>query len=375
MDFTAPQPDAEDGNELLGAVEKALARYVVLPTHHATVAVVLWIAATHALPAFEHATRLAIHSAVKRCGKSRLLEVIEALVHDPVSTTNISVPALFRMIEAAGDRPPTLILDEADRMFGSVKKDEDNRELIAVLNNGFREGSPTWRCVGPMQTPTAFSNYAMVVVAGIGRKPDTVEDRAVNVTMRRRLPGEQVSKFRLRTDRPALHEMRDRLAVWVAASLAEIEKPVQNVPDGLEDRAEDAWEPLLAIADAAAGRWPARARAAAKALTAEAADDDDQSEDLRLLGDVDAVFKRMTGVSFLATKILLAELAKVDDAPWAEDRFTPHKLARALLTFRVRPRHNDAKTERGYHRSDFEDAFARYLRPDRPEVSGTGSEQ
>jgi Protein of unknown function (DUF3631) len=369
-------PDPEpDGAELFDEVDRNVRRYVVLPSTHAFVAVVLWIAATHAFPAFEHATRLAIHSAVKRCGNSRLLEVIEALVHEPMPTTNISVPALFRMIDAGGERPPTLILDEADRLFGSEKKDEDNRELIALLNNGFRAGRPTWRCVGPMQVPTPFSNYAMAVIAGIGRKPDTVEDRAVNITMRRRLPGERVQKFRLRTDKPVLEELGQRLATWAEQNMPVIEKPVENIPDGLEDRAEDAWEPLLAVADAAGGEWPKLARKAAKVLTAESAAADEETEEIRLLADVAEAFDRMAGVSFLATRILLGELAKAEDAPWGDDKFTAHKLARRLGKFEIRPRHNDAKTERGYHRADFDDAFKRYLRPKRPEASETGSDQ
>jgi hypothetical protein len=68
---------------------------------------------------------------------------------DPLSTTDITTAALFRLIEPAGGRPPTLILDEADRLFWQPKKDEDNRELIPLLNNGFRPGRPTYRCVGP----------------------------------------------------------------------------------------------------------------------------------------------------------------------------------------------------------------------------------
>ena len=72
-----------------------LTRYVVLPSEEAAWAVVLWIAATHGLPSFEHATRLVIHSPVKRCGKSRLLEIIENTAHDTIPTTNISVRPSF----------------------------------------------------------------------------------------------------------------------------------------------------------------------------------------------------------------------------------------------------------------------------------------
>jgi len=138
-----------DGAELLDELHDAITKYVILPSPEAIDAVVLWVAASHGLPAFEHATRLAIHSPVKRCGKSRLLEVIQATAYNTIPTTNISVPALFGMIEAA-DQPPTLILDEADRLFGSAKKDEENRDLIAILNTASatetRPGDASARC-------------------------------------------------------------------------------------------------------------------------------------------------------------------------------------------------------------------------------------
>jgi uncharacterized protein DUF3631 len=363
--FIAQADDDEDGIRLLELARTELTRYVAFPSDHAVTATVLWVAATHAISVWEHATRLAIHSPVKRCGKSRLLEVIEALVHQPLATTNISVPALFRVIDAGGKRPPTLILDEADRLFGSAKKDEDNADLIAILNNGFRLGRPTIRCVGGLQTPTPFNNFAMAAIAGIGRLPDTIEDRAVNITMRRRLPGQQVTKFRLRSDLPRLRELRDYLAEWAEQNLDELAEPVKDMPAGLEDRAEDAWEPLFAVADLAGGSWPARARAAALALNADAAEADaEHSLEIRLLADVRAVFDGMPRVSFLGTNTLLTELRKIEDAPWADFDFTPRKLALRLSKFEVAPRHNTAKAERGYHLEDFHDVFPRYLPSD-----------
>ncbi len=307
------EEDAPSGVALLDELHQTLTKYVVLPSPEATDAVVLWITATHGLPAFEHATRLAIHSPVKRCGKSRLLEVITMTAHGTIPTTNVSVPALFRMIEAA-EQPPTLILDEVDRLLGSAKKDEDNRDLVAILNNGFRKGNPTIRCVGPNQIPTAFSNYAMVALAGIGRITDTIEDRAVNITMRRRLPGEKVNKFRLRTDVPALHDLRDRLSEWVGSVMTKLGVPVAGIPDELEDRAEDAWEPLLAVADAAGGHWSTRARTAALKLTREAADADDDSLDTRILSDVRSIFAR-TDDTFLSSSDLLTELRRLEEGP------------------------------------------------------------
>jgi len=357
------------GSELLDDLHAALTKYVILPTDEAADAIVLWIAATHGLSAFEHATRLAVHSPVKRCGKSRLLEVIQATAYSTVSTTNISVPALFRMIDAA-EQPPTLVLDEADRLFGSAKKDEENRDLIAVLNNGFRQGNPTWRCVGPQQVPTPFSNYAMAAIAGIGRKPDTIEDRAINVTMRRRMPGETVAKFRLRTDVPALHDLRERLNAWVTSKLDDLEAPIVDIPDKLEDRAEDAWEPIIAVADAAGGSWPQRARLAAVKITHQSAGEDtEQSDEMLLLSDIRDTFAA-AGAGFMATTTLLEHLHGLEESPSSEERngkftLTARKLATRLCKFGAKPLLNTTRTARGYYLDDLLDPFGRYL-PSKP---------
>src|SRR5689334_18984473 len=103
------------GARLLDDVHAALTRYAVLPSPESADAIVLWIAVTHAAPAWNCAPRLDITSPVKRCGKSRVLDVIEATCHDPLLTVNISPAALVRSI---GADPPTLLLDEDETTFG-----------------------------------------------------------------------------------------------------------------------------------------------------------------------------------------------------------------------------------------------------------------
>ena len=49
--------------------------------------------------------------------------------------------------------------------------------------------------------------FAMAALAGISAMPDTIEDRAVVVKMRRRAAGETVAPFRHRRDRPALTQV------------------------------------------------------------------------------------------------------------------------------------------------------------------------
>ena len=121
-----PTAQAVDGAKLLAELRAALTRYVVLPSPQAADAVTLWTAATHAQPAWEHAPRLAVVSPLKRCGKSRLLDVVAETCHAPLITINATIAAVVRSI---GSDPPTLLVDEADTLWGSKKQADNNEDL------------------------------------------------------------------------------------------------------------------------------------------------------------------------------------------------------------------------------------------------------
>jgi len=67
------------------------------------------------------------------------------------------------------------------------------------------------------------------------------------------------------------------------------------------DRAEDAWEPLLAIADAACGEWPARGRAAAVVLNGAS---DTDTTGVALLRAIWAVFDTLADDKILTVNLL-----------------------------------------------------------------------
>ena len=58
---------------------------------------------------------------------------------------------------------------------------------------------------------------------------------------------------------------------------------------------------------------------------------------------------------------LLVALRKLDESPWADFDLTGRKLAVRLGKFGVKPKHNTARTSRGYHLRDLDDSFGRYL--------------
>ncbi len=353
-------PNVEPLADALDDVAAALRRYVVFPCDEALDTVALWVAATHAQPVWQHATRLVIKSPEKRCGKSRLLDLVEALSYASLITVNASVSAIFRSIR--DEEPPTLIVDEADAIW-KRRGDESVEELRGLFNAGFQRNRPALRCVGPQQTPTEFPTFAMVAFAAIGDVvPDTITDRAATISLRRRLPHEQISPFRHRRDGLVVRGIGRELHAAVRVALADLEYAEPVMPIGIEDRAADLWEPLLAVADAAGGEWSTRARQAAVALTDDA---DDAARQNQLLADFRDVFDAAQK-SVLSTDDVLAALRRIDEAPWGK-----FELSAADLAFRLRPygvgpkqvRPDGRRQVRGYARADLEETFARYLRP------------
>lgn len=243
----------------------------------------LWIAASHAQPAWAHAPRLVIRAPEKRCGKSRLLDVVEALCWNPLVTVNASPATVYRSITAD---PPTLLVDEADTIFGP--KADGNEDLRGLLNAGHQRGRPAIRYDAAANRVEQIPTFVMAALAGIGAMPDTIEDRAVVIRMRRRAAGESVAPYRHKRDRPALRKLAQELTAWLRAHVRELEQAAPAMP--VEDRAADTWEPLVAVADLAGGPWPARARAAVVQLVDEATEKSETSDRIRLLLDIHTAF-------------------------------------------------------------------------------------
>lgn len=351
---------AGEGSALLDDLRTAIGRYVVLPSDEALTAVTLWVAASHIQPGLQHAPRLAVVGPTKGCGKSRLLDVLYETVHQPMMTVNTSPAVVFRVI---GKNPPTLLVDEADTIFGP--KAGDKEDLRGLLNAGHQRNRPAWRISGPEHKPTAFPTFAMAALAGIGDLPDTIMDRAIVIRMQKRKPGERITPFRSRYSVPELHALRDRLAGWLVPLRGTVAGAVPKMP--VEDRAADTWEPLVSVADLAGGHWPARARAACLAMTRnEVVQDEQTTLKTRLLRDIRRVFQQEGGWEALRSQDLLAVLIQDTEAPWAEygtKGLNAYHLANLLRDFGISPanhRFENGRQAKAYARNQFVDAWARY---------------
>jgi hypothetical protein len=194
-----PPPVTIDGDVLLKEAHAAFGRYVIFASPQAQDATVLWCAATHGQPAWAHAPRLAVVSQEKRCGKSRLMDVAEAICYQPLVTVNASTAAVVRSIT---EDPPTLMVDEADTIFGTKKAAENNEDVRGILNAGHQRNRPYIRWNITTRSLEECPTFAMAMLASIGDLPDTIMDRAIVNRMRRRSPGEKVAPFRTRRDAP-----------------------------------------------------------------------------------------------------------------------------------------------------------------------------
>jgi hypothetical protein len=368
MAMTTPLTEPAPTDQLatyLAEVEAYLRRYVAWPSEHEPVAVALWVAHAHLVDGFETSPLLAVTSAEMRSGKTRVLEVLELLVPAPWRCVLPSEAVTYTVLNRRKPRA-TLLLDEADAVFGRHEAAK-HEGLRAILNSGNRQGAPVLRVKldGRRREVDAFDVFGPKAVAGIGRLPDTVTDRAIPVRMKRRAPGEAVERFRRRTATEQAKAVARPEFVALVALVADALEGAQ-LPEELNDRAQDAWEPLLAIADVAGGAWPARARTTAVALSTE--DDTTVTIGIRLLQDVRAVFDYL-GRDDLPTTTLLEQLHDIEDAPWKEWKagrpLTARALGRLLERYGVHPQKWRDGTEvvRGYRRADYHDAWARYLPP------------
>jgi putative DNA primase/helicase len=348
-----PWPEPVNGADVLDEVVTAISRYVVLPLDSA-IATALWVAYSHIhSPAFI-SPRLAVLSPTKRCAKTRLLEVIQYLVPRPLFQSNASTAAVFRVIDGMS---PTMLLDEADTWI------EKDPELRGILNAGHSySGAVVYRCEGDNSEPRAFSVFTPVALAMIGRPPDTLEDRSIVIQMRRRRPEERIDRIRHDRMLADMDPLARRIARWAADTGDEIRAADPTVPDELDDRCQDNWRPLLAVADAAGSWWPHKAREAALSTLARR---EEQDFAVQLLDDLQTVFGHQER---LPTKQILVALHAMDERPWSEygikaEPMSAVQLAALLRPFEIVPGkwRDRGETVRGYRRDDFSDTWDRWL--------------
>ena len=354
-----PHSDSADLATVLDAIVTLMHRYLAISQEQGW-AVALWISMTYFMQVIKVAPLLIITAPERACGKSVLLTFVSNLVEKPLSVANMSAAFLYRAIELYA---PTLLIDEAD-MFA-----RQNDELKGLINAGHTPSSAfVGRIVklGEALVPQLFSVWCAKALAGIQLErylPDSTISRALLIILRRKLAGEQIERLR-HADQGEFDELASKLARCAQDLAEQVANARPEMPEQLDDRAQDNWEPLFAIAYCAGAEWVERARAAALAISAP--DLSPQNLGNELLADIKSILDSKM-VARISTADLLTALTDDPEAPWATYNrgkpLTPRQLSRMLKAYEVHSKtvRFGSSTPKGFEYSQFKDAFARYL--------------
>jgi len=253
-------------------------------------------------------------------------------------------------------------------------KSERAEELRGIVNSGH---TPTnafvirAEKVGDTHVPKKFSTWTPMAMAGIRGMPRTWQDRSIEIPMKRKPKGWKVEKLSPRRNRKAFEQAKElsrKIARWADDHREALAKALPKLPD-IDDRAQDNWELLLAVAEECGGEWPGRARKAAIGLSAGRSEPAGEGE--QLLVDIHRIF-RVENVDRISSADLCAALATQGLGQWKEygrqqKPITQMQVANLLKPFGIGPgtiRLSSDGTAKGYKFEQFEEAFASYPEPD-----------
>jgi hypothetical protein len=357
---------SEEHTSLIEEVESFLTDYILLPPYTPTI-IAAWVIAAWMSSAWDRFPHLSIYSPEKRCGKTRLLDVLKLIVPNALSTSSISPAALYRVIGQSSKRP-TIMLDEAQSL--SRVKSESGEVLRELLNAGIEKDAKVIRCGGKkMEEIKEFPTYSPKIFAQIGEPDGVIADRSLPIEMKRKTEKDIVQRFRPREVQPRAKALRERLEQWATDNEQEA-TTIYSLIEPLDienDRMADLLMPLQTVIFLDGEARPDMLSAYTASLDERDKRQESQSWGVRLLSACREIFEGEEDNAFIPTSTLIEHLVSRTEEPWHRwnrgQGMTDEALANLLRPYGIRPTHNKLKTKRGYFEGDFQEAFERYLAP------------
>jgi len=285
-----------DNNQLsiVDKLEALLSRFLALNSGLPLV-LALWCIATYLYEQFDAFPYLAITSPTKRCGKTRLCELLALVCFHPLQTVCISSAARYRLLRTA---KRTLLIDEAEYL--GRKNDERASTLREILNAGYRKGPSVVRCkqittrkakkdVTDYETE-AFETYCPKALVLIGQLQETLADRCIEIRMERRTD-KPLERFRLRRVQAEAAPQQQKLSAWAIYNAVAVQAYYQdNDLPFLSDREAELWQPLFSVCEKAAPHRVTELAATARRLADLKSQDESGDWGIQLLGDLRKLF-------------------------------------------------------------------------------------
>ncbi len=355
----------------LNRIEAFIKRFLILPTESDYAVITLWIGHTYFMHKLKTTPRLALISPEFGCGKSRALEVLQALCFQGLKLDHQTRSYLMRKVEEViteKGAPPTLLIDEIDSVF-RAKNDECSEALRAFLNTGYRWGGTYGITEGDRKKkPTEFKTFAPMGIAGKGEVvPESVMTRAIVIRLQKRMGVEHIEDF-LEDDLIPLEadSFKEELQNWADYCAEDISTIRPEIP--VKDREREVWLPLFKIAYLAGEEWIRKAEVALANYQADKSEDALPRE-RELLGDVWKIFQKAESEKMKSNHVAIA-LAGLEDSEWNTFNWgkpiSEKALAKKLRTYGIKPiqmRFEGGQNARGYLRGEVAVAVRRYLDP------------
>lgn len=362
-----PWSNRDHGEDLLNEIRAFVRRFWAPPSEVALDAFVLWIAHTHAVGAdnklvFETTPRMFLCSTGPASGKSTALQMLELLSGRGKRIADPTAPALLALID---QERASVLIDELDTLMGSGA---GGRSTRTVMLEGYSEGGAIAR--GSSAAPGGHkmvSCFAPMAFAGMRQnfisnpKLDALRTRTIMLLCKPRAHGQVVEPYRRRLHSGQARALNAALVKWGERHVSTLTDCWPEPPEGIEDRAAELWEPLLAVGEVVGGEWTERARTACRVLALgepEEGDDDPGTPVEMLLSDMSTIFM---GEDRLASRTIVERLQLLPGSAWKRfpSVIAAGKEIAAMLEPRgvaPRPVWLEGVTVRGYDRADLEAA-------------------
>lgn len=329
-------------NSILTDISDYIKRFIVLPHEYQYNVLAVWCIHTWAFDVAKTTPYLYVHSPEKQSGKSLLLDVLASIVRNPMQTIDATGPVIFRAIETL---EPTLMFDEVDAVWHGAK----NEGLRGILNGGYKIGGKVYRL--DKSSVVTFNTFCPKLLAGIhnGYLPDTLVDRCIPITMRRKQVSQKIEPFLSFDKEEEIEELHELIDEWIDENYEALEGYRQHAVDGLSDReSEIAW-PLLAIAHQF-GMRDEIAEAIISMITEYHEMTDETDEMLEMIHDIGELF-----TSYGRGKLHTVEM--LDGLGMSEREAV--KLAKYLDNYDIHPKRVRVgnRVAKGYDLDQFETLF------------------
>jgi len=356
-------------------------RFVVLPNEEDYSVFTLWIAHTYFTNDLTTSPRLALLSPEYGCGKSRSLELLQALCFKGEKLDYCTRSYLMRQIEVIREefgKSPTLLVDEVDSVF-KAKSDDTSESLRAFLNTGYRKSGSygITEGEGKNRQPKKFPTFCPMALAGKGEViPESVRTRSIEIRLQKRMSTQPIEDFLTNSVKFECEEIVEWLVNWSDLNSKSIE--TENVlVESVSDRDREVWLPLYAIAQLAGQDWIDRFFQALF-LHQNVKKTSDIPRERELLRDCLTVFGERESMK---TETLIEGLRILPESDYAGLNYgrgiSPKYLAKMVRAYEIQPtqiRFGES-TFKGYYRIQFATAFERYSEvtpaPSAPETPET----